>query len=105
MFTAVAAIIGALTGFFGGAFANARDHERVVAKQFVLIDQSGQPRGMLAVFPEKGSPDCGTCDGKAHLVIAGQNGAPPQVWPPGGPGLDPQTLQRLFGLIKLLKFL
>ena len=80
----------------GGVFAVNRVHTIVVARQFVLVDQEGKARGILAVFPSHGESNCGTCDGRAHLLLIDDQGRAPAVWPPvGGTGLDPATAQAL----------
>ncbi len=92
----IAVALGGLSGFIGGVAASNRVHAIVVARQFVLVDQEGKARGILTVFPSHGEPNCGTCDGRAHLLLIGDQGRAPEVWPPvGGTGLDPATAQAL----------
>jgi hypothetical protein len=92
----IAVVLGGLSGFVGGVFAVNRVHTIVVARQFVLVDQEGKARGILAVFPSHGEPNCGTCDGRAHLLLIDDQGRAPAVWPPvRGTGLDPATAQAL----------
>ena len=98
----LAILIAIVTAFISGTLAATRVHGSVVAREFVLVDQTGRARGVLTVFPESGEPNCRDCDGKAHFVVLGQRGQPPQIWPPTGPALDPAQLLSLIKLLRLL---
>jgi hypothetical protein len=96
---ALAVVLSVISGFIAGGVAATRIHGAVIARRFVLVDQDGKPRGFLAVFPQAGDPNCRACGGKAHLVVLGKEGEPPQIVPSSGPALN---LAELLPLIKLL---
>jgi len=99
---ALGIVLSVISGFIAGAMATSRVHGAIVARQFVLVDQDGKPRGFLTVFPQPGASNCTNCDGKAHLVVLGKKGEPPQVLPSSGPPLNPAELLQLIKLLAVL---
>lgn len=89
---AFALILGSLGGFFGGVVAT-RNAQTVSAREFVVLDQSGMPRALLAVVPERAAmPTCDICDGRAHLIAADQQ----MMWPPSKTQPSPEDLSKIF---------
>jgi hypothetical protein len=48
----LAILIAIMMGFVSVTLAATRVHGSVVAREFVLADQTGKARGVLTVFPE-----------------------------------------------------
>jgi hypothetical protein len=88
--------MGLVGGFVGGVAA-IRNAQTVTARQFVVVDQTGKARAVLAVLPERDAA-CSACDGRAHLVVLDEQGRQ-MMWPPTGPQLSPADLATI------LKFL
>jgi hypothetical protein len=93
--TAFALILGSFGGFFGGMVAT-RNAQTVSARQFVVLDQRGMPRALLAVVPQRAAiPTCDICDGRAHLITADER----MMWPPPEAQPSPEDVS------KILRFL
>lgn len=92
----IALVLGLVGGFVGGIAAT-RNAQTITARQFVVVDQTGKARAVLAVLPER-NVACTACDGRAHLVVLDQQGKQ-MMWPPTGPQISPADLATL------LKFL
>jgi len=99
---ALALTAGIVGGFAGGIVAT-HNAQTITAKQFVVIDENGKPRVMIAVLPQRGAlPNCQICDGQAHVIVF-NDGGKPAIWPTAGPqALSPEQLLELLKLAALL---
>jgi hypothetical protein len=94
----IAVVLGGLSGFIGGVAAT-RNAQTITAKQFVVVDQTGKPRVVMAVLPERGTvPNCRVCDGQAHVIVLDEHGTS-TIWPTAGP--QPLSAEQLIELLKL----
>jgi hypothetical protein len=91
-------IAGAAGGFVGGVVAT-HNAQTITAGQFVVVDQTGKPRVVMAVLPERGTvPNCRVCDGQAHVIVLDERGTS-TMWPTTGP--QSLSAEQLIELLKL----
>lgn len=89
---AFALILGSIGGLVGGMVA-AHNAQTISARQFVVLDQAGEPRALLAVVPARAAmPTCDICDGRTHLIAADQV----MMWPPPETQPSPEDLSKIF---------
>jgi len=97
----IAVVLGGLSGFIGGVAAT-HNAQTITAKQFVVVDQTGKPRALIAVLPEPGAMrGCSACDGRAHLIVTDQQGRQ-LMWPPIGPQLSPADLATIIKFLMMV---
>jgi hypothetical protein len=87
--------LGTVGGVSGGLMVTSNAHT-ISARAFVVPDQVGKVRAVLAVLPQQSAvPGCGVCDRQVHLIVADQQ----MIWPPS------QAQPSAADVAKILKFL
>ena len=88
---AIPLILGTVGGFAGGLVVT-HNAELISAKEFIVLDQAGRPRAVLAVLPQHNTvPRCNVCDGQPHLIVVDQQ----MIWPPSEGQLSAADLAKI----------